>query len=423
MRIYLAAAAAFFAASTTVFAQEEISFAFTDDDPAYIEEMGNLVQEFEQKNPDIKVKYITAGYSQLMEQLPLQLSVGKGPDLAKITDTTLMKYTLDLRPYMQDPDGFATFHGNSLKGLTIDGDPANKIGGFMLSKTINLPFVNKTLWDQAGIPLPKQGATLDQIVEDSLKVAQATGVDIPFTIDRSGNRFLGPAFSYGSHLLKDGQLSFPDEASKKLIADFQRWSQEGAFPKEMWGAAGGTRYKNMSDEFINGNVVTYFSGNWIVNPFIAKIGSDFDWTALDAPCGDGGCIAMQGGTYLAAFKSSHHPKAVARLVEFLGSPEVVRKLAERFIIIPGATGIHDLTYQLSDPSATSAMKVFLRNSDAISPEAIEWMSKPGQSAVQGYIVQRVSQMIVGELTLQETYDRLESDVAKINETLKANKKD
>ena len=397
-------------------AQDTINFAFTDDDPAYIQRMEELVGEFEAANPDIKVNFITAGYSQLVEQLPLQLAVGQGPNLAKIADHALMKYTLDLRPYMNDPDGFVALHDNTLSLLKSDDAPKDKIGGFMLSQTLNLPFVNKTLWDQAGEPLPEAGATLDEIVEASQRVADATGIDIPFTMDRSGHRFTGPAFSYGSHFEKDSKLIFPDDAAKAYIADIQRWTQSGAFPKEMWGAAGGSRYKNMGDEFVDANIATYFAGNWMVNPFQSKIGQDFEWTVLDAPCGDGGCIPMPGGTFLAAFDNTEHPEAVAKLVEFLGSEEVVRELAERFVIIPGAQ-IKDLNYQTEDANAAAAMKVFARNKANVTDEILKWSAFPGIQAVQAAIVQRLSQMIVGELTLEETYERLESDIAKLNKEL------
>ncbi|TQS70914.1 carbohydrate ABC transporter substrate-binding protein [Rhodobacteraceae bacterium] len=397
-------------------AKETISFAFTDDDPAYIERMRELLKEFEADNPDIGVEFITAGYSQLVEQLPLQLAVGEGPDLAKIADHGLMRYTLDLRPYMQDPDGFAALHGKTLDLLKTADAPADKIGGFMLSQTLNLPFINTTLWQQAGEPIPEQGATLSEIVEASQRVADATGIDIPFTMDRSGHRFTGPAFSYGGHFEKDGQLVFPDDATKTYIADLYSWTQSGAFPKEMWGAAGGSRYKNMGDEFVDANVATYFAGNWMVNPFQQKIGQDFEWTALDAPCGDGGCVPMPGGTFLAAFNTTDHPEAVAKLVEFLGSEEVVRDLAEQFIIIPGAQ-ITDLNYQLDDESAANAMQVFARNTDNVTDEIREWSAFPGIQAVQSLIVQRMSQLIVGEMTLEETYDRMASDTQSINAEL------
>ncbi|MFV0335600.1 MAG: ABC transporter substrate-binding protein [Tropicimonas sp.] len=398
-------------------AKDTISFAFTDDDPAYIQRMEELVREFEAANPDIAVEFITAGYAQLVEQLPLQLAVGQGPNLAKIADHALMKYTLDLRPYMEDPDGFAALHGNTLSLLRSGDAPDDKIGGFMLSQTLNLPFINTTLWEQAGEPIPQEGATLDEIVAASQRVAEATGIDIPFTMDRSGHRFTGPAFSYGAQFEKDGVVTFPDAAAKAFIADIQRWTESGAFPKEMWGAAGGSRYKNMGDEFVDANVATYFAGNWMVNPFQDKIGQDFDWTVLNAPCGDGGCIPMPGGTFLAAFDNSEHPEAMAKLVEYLGSEAVVRELAERFVIIPGAQ-IEDLNYQTENPNAAAAMQVFSHNAPNVTDEIRRWSAFPGIQAVQASIVQRLSQLIVGELTLDQTYERMEADIATVNAELK-----
>jgi len=390
---------------------QEITFAFTDDDPAYIARMGELVDEFEAMNDGVTVEFVTAGYAQMMEQLPLQLSVGEGPDLAKITDGSLMGYTLDLSPHMADPEGFRALHGNTLQLLRGPEAAADHIGGYMASQTLNQPFVNVTLFEQAGVEIPGEGATLAEIVEASVRVAEATGVDIPFTLDRSGHRFMGPNLSYGSKMFDgDGAFSFPDDAAKEYIADLHDWTQTGAFPIEMWGQAGGTRYKSMGEEFINANVVTYLAGNWMVNPFTDQIGDAFEWTAIDAPCGPGGCVPMPGGTFIAAFQHTEHPEVVAKLVEFLGSADVQREIAETYIIIPGAD-LGEIAYQIDDPNARSAMEVFARNAQNVTDEARQLQATLGAGAVYNSIVQRMTQLIVGELTLEETYARMASDTA------------
>lgn len=399
-------------------ATQKLTFWFTDDDPNYVKKMGELVDQFEETHPDISVDFVTTSYAQSKEQLPLQLSVGEGPDLAKIADNSLIAFTLDLRPYMKDPEGFTKLHGNTLSLLRDEKSAPDKIGGYVASQTLNQPFVNVTLFEQAGVPLPKKGATLADVVAASVKVADKTGVDIPFTMDRSGHRFSGPAYSYGANFVNDdGTFNFPDAPTKAYIKDLYNWTKTGAFPKEMWGAAGGTRYKNMGDEFINANVVTYFAGNWMVNPFKEKIGDAFEWTALDAPCGDGGCIPMPGATYMAAFKHTKHPEAVAELIEYLGSEPVQRELAEEFIIIPGAN-VQNLNYQLEDENAKSAMTVFANNASNVTESIRRLQKAKGANIVYDSAVQRMSQLIVGELTLEETYERMASDIAKGNVELR-----
>jgi alpha-1,4-digalacturonate transport system substrate-binding protein len=398
-----------------------ITFLFTDDDQGYVQRMSELSKEFETANPEVKINFISSGYDAVSKQLPVQLAVGEGPDVAKITDWQLAPYYLDMRPLMKDADAFAKLHGTSLDILRLPGinDPQS-LNGYVASQTLNLPFVNKTLFEQAGEPLPGPKATLKEIVEASARVAKATGVQIPFTMDRSGHRFSGAAFSYGSTYVKDGKFSFPDDAAKKYIADLYSWTQDGSFPKEMWGAAGGSQYKGMGDEFINGNVVTYLAGNWMVNPFQSKIGDAFNWTALNAPCGDAACYAMPGATAIVGFKRTKHPQDVARFIEFLGSEKTQREIAENYVILTGAQ-ISNPQYKLSSDDARDAMKVFLDNTKNVPQAAIEFQLKKGGSAVYQQIVQRMSQLIVGELSLDETYKVLQDDVAKINEATAVSK--
>ncbi|EJT02271.1 ABC transporter substrate-binding protein [Rhizobium sp. CCGE 510] len=418
----LALATVSFAWSSVAMAETQtITFLFTDDDQAYVERMEALSKEFETAHPDIKVNFVSSGYDAVAKQLPVQLAVGEGPDIAKITDWQLAPYYLDMRPLMKDPDGFAKLHGDSLNTLRFPGvnDP-NSINGYVASQTFNLPFVNKTLFEQAKEPLPKSTATLKDIVEASARVAKATGAQIPFTMDRSGHRFSGAAFSYGSNYVKDGKFAFPDDAAKHYITDLYNWTKDGSFPKEMWGAAGGTQYKNMGDEFVNGNVVTYIAGNWMVNPFQKKIGDGFDWTAISAPCGDAGCYAMPGGTAIVGFKRTKYPQAVASFIEFLGSEKVQREIAENYVILTGAD-IKDPQYKLESKNAKDAMAVFLASRDSAPKAARDLERLKGSSAVYQLIVQRMSQLIVGELSLDETFKAMGADVDKVNVALAANK--
>ena len=398
-----------------------ITFLFTDDDQAYVERMETLSKEFEAIHPGIKINFVSSGYDAVAKQLPVQLAVGEGPDVAKIADWQLAPYYLDLRPYMKDAAAFEELHGQSLDILRLPGinDPKS-INGYIASQTFNLPFVNKTLFEQAGEPLPKPDATLRDIVAASTRVAKATGVQIPFTMDRSGHRFSGAAFSYGSTYVKNGRFDFPDDGAKKYIADLYAWTQDGSFPKEMWGAAGGTQYKNMGDEFANGNVVTYLAGNWMVNPFQQKIGDLFQWTAINAPCGQAGCYTMPGGTAIVGFKRTKYPEVVGEFIEFLGSEKVQREIAENYVILTGAQIDHP-NYKLQNEDAKDAMAVFLANQKNVAPGARELERIKGSSAIYQLIVQRMSQLIVGELTLDETYAAMKADVDKVNLTLAANK--
>ena len=45
-----------------------------------------LLDRFEADNPDISVEIDTVPYSAILENLPLDLAAGEGPDMARVTD-------------------------------------------------------------------------------------------------------------------------------------------------------------------------------------------------------------------------------------------------------------------------------------------------------------------------------------------------
>jgi alpha-1,4-digalacturonate transport system substrate-binding protein len=164
--------------------------------------------------------------------------------------------------------------------------------------------------------------------------------------------------------------------------------------------------------------VTYLAGNWMVNPFQKKIGDAFDWTAISAPCGDAGCYAMPGGTAIVGFKRTKSPEAVAAFIEFLGSEKVQREIAENYVILTGAD-IKDPQYKLESKNAKEAMAVFLGSRNSVPQAARDLERLKGSSAIYQLIVQRMSQLIVGELSLDETFKAMNADVDKVNEALAA----
>ncbi|MBB4123731.1 ABC transporter substrate-binding protein [Martelella radicis] len=392
-----------------------LTFLYSDDDPENLVRMEEIVAAFNEAHDDIDVEFISTGYNTILRQLPLQLAVGEGPDIARVTDRTLGRYALDLRPLLKDPEGFEALYGASLSPLRQYEEPgSDAINGITWTQTLNLPFVNVTLFEQAGVDIPEPGATLDEIVAASVEVAEATGVAIPFTLDRSGHRITGPLLSAGADIIsEDGVYTFPDEAARSVIEELYGYTLTGAFPPEMWGAAGGSAYKSMGEEFANANAVTYLSGNWMVGALAGMIGDAFEWTAIQAPCGPGGCVAMPGGSSVIAFEHTRYPEAAAAFMEYIGSEDIQRALAEEFILVPGAD-IEGLDYKTDDPNVQNAMKVFNANRDTPTPQAYQLNVAKGNTAFFTAVVQRLSQMIVGELSVEQTFDTLKKDMDVIN---------
>ena len=107
----------------------------------------------------------------------------------------------------------------------------------MTQLTVTGPYVNKTLFEQANVPLPGAQATWDQWVDASRKVAKATQVPFAVAFDRSGHRFAGPAISMGSKYFAIPWAALTlDTDEKRFILGVSKDRLENApgFDKDHW---------------------------------------------------------------------------------------------------------------------------------------------------------------------------------------------
>ena len=254
----------------------------------------DLAKRFEAQNADVKVVIDKVPYKAILEQLPVQLAAGEGPDIARVTDLGgLSKYYLDITPYVKDPKYWEANFGQTLPWMRPS--PADKgIYGMMTQLTVTGPYVNKTLFEQAKIPLPGPQATWDQWVDAARKVAKATQVPFAVAFDRSGHRFAGPAISMGAKFFDAKGNLVVDDGYRAMAKKLYDWNRDGTMPKEVWGGVGGSTYRDAFEEFANGRVVMYLSGSWQIRRMDSQIGKNFDWIAVPNPCGPAACTGIPG---------------------------------------------------------------------------------------------------------------------------------
>lgn len=376
------------------------------------EVMQSLLDRFEQANPNIKVTLDVVPYKAILESLPVQLAAGEGPDLARVTDLGgLAKYYLDLTPYLSNAPYWEKNFGPFLTWLRQPGSKA--ISGFMTQLTVTGPYVNKTLFEQAGVPLPGEGATWDDWAKAVVEVAKKLDIPIPMAWDRSGHRISGPAISMGAKMFdSQGEPVLVDEGLKGMSQRLYDWHQDGTMAKEMWGSVSGSAYLGANEDFANGNVVMYMSGSWQIPQFATKIGDGFDWWAVPTPCGPAACSGMPGGAALVAFKTTKHPKEVGILMEYLASEEVLAEFYGRTLFIPGHLGLATggVDFDTNDPRAKHALKTFAGAVPGISPTAYTLQGYIHNRVMFNALISRLGEAIMGELTLEQAYGRMMQDV-------------
>jgi alpha-1,4-digalacturonate transport system substrate-binding protein len=372
----------------------------------------DLAQRFMQVNPDVHITIDRVPFKAIQESLPVQLAAGQGPDIARVTDFgAIARYFLDLRPLLKDAAYWDANFSESLSWMRTDANDKG-IYGLPTQLTVTGPIVNATLFEQAGVPLPGPKASWDDWAAAADKVAKATQTQAGMAMDRSGHRFAMGAISYGAkYFAPDGKPAPVDDGFRAFAERFVNWNKTGVMERDVWAAVGGGAYRDAFEDFANGRFVVYISGSWQVSRLQNSVGDGFDWKIGPEPCGPAACTGMPGGAAFVAFKQTQSPKEVARFLDYLASEPVYAEMMSKTANIPAHAGLlkSGVNYDLPK-AAKDALAAFTRDAAEITPLAYRLQGYLYSRPIFNATVTRLSQAIVGELTLDQALARIQEDV-------------
>jgi len=410
-RILTALALVLLVAAGTALAQTELRMTWYDDGNES-QVMRELLDRFEEQNPDITVVMDIVPYSSgILQSLPLQLASGQGPDLARVTDLGgLSEYFIDLRPHVDDPGYWDDNFGPFLDWMRPTGSDA--IPGFMTQLTVTGPYVNATLFEQAGIDMPTGDTTWQEWAEVTREVADATGTPYAMAMDRTGHRLAGPAISQGAELFnEEGYPEIDDEGFRRMAELMIQWHEDGTMIPDVWIGSAGS-YVAANEQFVNAQVVFYMSGSWQIGQFANLIGTSFDWQAVPNPCGPNACTGMPGGAALVGIADTEHPDEVARVLDFLAQEEQLAEFYGRTLFIPGHLGLAEsgVDFDAELEQTSEALSVFAAEVPELHPTAYALQGYQFNRVVFDAIRDRLTQAFVGELTLDQAIERMQQDI-------------
>jgi alpha-1,4-digalacturonate transport system substrate-binding protein len=365
--------------------------------------MQGLLDDFMAENPDITVVLDVVPYATIDEQLPVQVETGEGPDMARITNFGAYRgKLLDLRDYLADADFYeANFPAPILSALGY--------GGFPDAFTVTGPYVNVTLFEQAGIDLLGEGATWEEWTDATKEVAEATGVQYAISIDRTGHRYAGPALSMGATLIDaDGNFTVADLGGFAEVLN--GWHEDGITPSEVWLV--GDSLNSCIDFFKSGDLVMCMSGSWQINGLASDVGDAFDWAVVPNPTGDGGSTGVAGGSAVVAFGDTEHPEAVAKVMEFLTQTENYSTFSAGTLALPAHTGAAaaGVDFETDDASVLGALAGFTAEVPKLADAAVGLNVHPYAFAYYRNSANRIAQYLAGEMTLDEALQNLQQDI-------------
>ena len=293
--------------------------------------MTELVKDFNSKNKDIQIEYITQS-DDYRKTLTLALQTNQAPDVfAGIggIDFVTNKWALPIEGLVDQKliDTLRKFDINQ----TIDG----KLYSLPTTAVTTRLVYNKDLFTKAGLDPNKPPQTFSEVKEAAKKITEAGK---------------GESFGFGAPMKWGGYADWgllPSTiAPNKDLTQVAYNTKTGKFQIEAfkpvvelvrdmvsnnWTFPGASSLDNdpMRSAFAEGKIGMFIGASWDVGVLNDQFKSKADWAVAPLPVPDGtklqNGLMNTGGGYL-IWSSTKHPKESAKVFEYFSGAEVSQKL-------------------------------------------------------------------------------------------------
>jgi len=229
----------------------------------YKEQTGITVEIVEIPNADLKTKIKNAAQA---NDLPALARVGG-------IDPIWKDATVDLKD-------IAT--ASKVKMDLAAKDEKGKVYSIPSDVTAVGMFINKTLFEKAGVKYPTSEAeiwTWDEFVAAAKQVQAKTGAKYGLVMDKSSHRLNSFLYEFGSTQWQpDSSGNWTTNAQTKTALEYFKTLNDDKFmPKAVWLAK-----DDPNALFKSGQVAAYYSGSWQIADFAVNI-KDFQWASVYLP--------------------------------------------------------------------------------------------------------------------------------------------
>lgn len=344
----------------------------------------------------VTVKIVEVPNDDLATQLRTRAQANDLPDLAAApnVDPVWKDRILDLSGIAKE---------SNVKETLLVKDPGDDtVKALPTTLTAVGMFINKTLWDKAGVDYPKDISgswTWDEFQAKAKQVVAATDAQYGLVIDPSAHRLRAFLYEFGSEGVQEsdnGDFSVND-ATKTALEYFKSMNDSGFMPKSVW-----TSGDDASATFKSGQVAAYMSGVWQIADFQANI-TDFEWASVPLPQQPVRATNYGSASWIVAFKGTGHEKETEDFIKWLYSPAHYTEYCNIQGCLPALDGITP-TYA-SDADAFKLYNDEISASPAVS--ALQTTSQLrdaylGRALTSEPLKDETIRYLNGELTLDQT---------------------
>lgn len=292
----------------------------------YLEETGIQIEIVDVPYDDLQTKVRNASKA---NDLP---AIGRMPSI----DPVWLDRTVDLSEIAAEV--------KPIEGMYAS-DEEGKVPALPSDLTAVGMFLNKDLWDEAGVEYPTSFDdnvwTWDEFIDAANSVREATGIRFSLVMDRSSHRlnsFLYQNGSEGLRLNEDLSEYEANDATVEALERFVAMNDDEVMPRSVW-----LTEEDPNAMFKTGQVAAYYSGSWQIADFIANI-ADFEWVSVPMPAQPDQATNFGAAAQIVVFEGTGQEEQALEFVKWLYSPENYAEISRISGFLPATEGV-EVSYE------------------------------------------------------------------------------
>lgn len=400
---------------------EQVTITFWDENagPQRTPIWEELIKRFEDENPDINVEYVGLPKDSAKSKMDTAIAANDMPDVASVQTSWLPEFAirdalLPLDDYLADSELADLINKGAIdfnKKIVLD----NKLYGIPYTQNLDIIWIRKDWFEDAGVKAPETwdeffAAAKSMTKDGKYGYTIRGGAGGSFQLQRLMYAFSG----ISEYVKEDGTSTINDPVHVDFLKDYFALYNKNTPKSDITNG-----YKEMVAAFDTGQVA-------MVHHNIGSYGEHSEsleegqYEAIPLPkTADGKYVAEGGNTInVAIFKTTKHPDAAWKFVEFINSAESQSYWNEIVGQIPTNADVLDFDWIQNAQHIKVAFEVY-DNPDTILYQPPFYLPEY-RSILDNVVDPGIQAVMSGDMTVEEFLDEwadaIEEAEAKYRET-------
>lgn len=285
------------------------------------------------KETGVEIQIVDVPYDDLTTKVRNGAKANDLPALGRMpsVDPSWVERTVDLAEIVKT--------AKPIEGMTA-ADDDGKYPSLPSDLTAVGMFLNKDLWDKAGVDFPTSFDddiwTWDEFVDAATEVQDKADAKYSLVMDRTSHRltsFLYQMGSEGMPLSDDLSEYSADAKTAPALEYFAKLNDDTFSPKSVWLSE-----EDPSAMFKTGQVAAYYSGSWQIADFSSNI-KDFKWVSVPMPAQPVQATNFGPAAYMVVFDGTGREDEALDFLTWLYKPENYAELSKISGFLPAVEDV------------------------------------------------------------------------------------